>query len=128
MSTPRLRPRARLRLCITTTVLILACLTAVAGSSHASEWKGRAMLAVDYQGWSDLENPNGEFDVLHPSVNVLASRRLGDESPWSFSIASEYRAFEYRFDFSSGIQAQVAAALVAGLDNAHVEAQCIHIA
>ena len=75
MSTPRLRPRARLRLCITTTVLILACLTAVAGSSHASEWKGRAMLAVDYQGWSDLENPNGEFDVLHPSVNVLASRR-----------------------------------------------------
>ena len=98
MPTPCLRPQACPRLCIMTTVLLLACLTAVAGSGHASEWKGRAMLAVDYQGWSDLDNPSGEFDVLHPSVNVLASRRLGDESPWSFSIASEYRAFEYRFD------------------------------
>ena len=81
-------------------LLSLGCafLTMGGAAAHASEWKGRAMLAVDYQGSTDLDNPNGEFDVIHPSVNVLASRRLGDESPWSFAIAAEYRAFEYGFD------------------------------
>lgn len=95
---PKLHLMPRPLLCLEAIVLTLVCLAAVAGGGHASEWKGRAMLAVDYQGSTDLDNPNGEFEIIHPSVNVLASRSLGDESPWSLSIAGEYRAFEYGFD------------------------------
>ena len=69
---PKLHLMPRPLLCLEAIVLTLVCLAAVAGGGHASEWKGRAMLAVDYQGSTDLDNPNGELRIEDQNGNNIA--------------------------------------------------------
>ncbi|MCP4905503.1 MAG: hypothetical protein GY910_11035 [bacterium] len=63
-----------------------------------SEWSGSFTVGADYQGWTDIDKPQGEFDFWHTNVAANAQRRLGSDSNWSVALQGEYRAFGYRFD------------------------------
>jgi len=66
--------------------------------ASAGDWNGAVTVGIDYQGWTDLDDPNGEFDFIHPSVSGKAAKRLGEDSRWGVALVGEYRAFAYRFD------------------------------
>ncbi|MEM9176996.1 MAG: DUF6268 family outer membrane beta-barrel protein [Myxococcota bacterium] len=83
--------------------LLGACLFAASAAAQTTEWRGEAIVGVDYQGSTDIDDPQGEFDFVHPFVSVRAGRRLGEDSRWSVAIGAEYRAFAYRFDGIGGL-------------------------
>ena len=87
-------------------VLLVTC----AASAEAS-WQGSLTAGVVYQGWTDIDDPDGEFDFWEGHFTGSATRRLGEESRWGISLQGEYRAFSYRFD---GLP------LDAGWDDAHI--------
>lgn len=62
-----------------------------------SDWHGKLTIGGDYQGSTDIDDPDGEFDFWHTNVSAHAQRRLGDDSRWAVALQGEYRAFGYRF-------------------------------
>ena len=83
-------------------ILGLCCalfLVAFSGTVHAQpQWAGSVTIGADYQGWTDLDGPEGEFDFWHANVHANAARRLSEDSKWSVALEGGYRAFGYRFD------------------------------
>ncbi len=63
-----------------------------------TEWTGSLTIGADYQGWTDIDDPQGEFDFWHANVAGNAQRRLSEDSKWSIALQGGYRAFGYRFD------------------------------
>ncbi|MFP6655347.1 MAG: hypothetical protein VCB25_06945, partial [Myxococcota bacterium] len=89
---PRSRP---LRLRILVVSLFFA---SVSVAMADSDWHGKLTIGGDYQGWTDIDNPQGEFDFWHTNVSAHAQRRLGGDSRWAVALQGEYRVFGYRFD------------------------------
>lgn len=84
-------------------VAVASCVVAlwfpVTGSAAADGgWNGSLTLGLDYQGWTDIDDPQGEFDFVHPSVVLQAAHPPSADSRWGVAVQTSYRAFTYRFD------------------------------
>ena len=94
------------------TLAALASVLLVTCAARAeTPWQGSLTAGVVYQGWTDIDDPDGEFDFWEGHFSGSASRRLGEASRWGVSLQGEYRVFSYRFD---GLP------LNAGWDDAHI--------
>lgn len=78
--------------------ILVALLSLALPTSAQEQWTGDLTIGVDYQGRTDIENPNGEFDFVHSNAQLRAGRRFGDDARWAFILIAEYRGFAYSFD------------------------------
>ena len=71
--------------------------------ASAGDWKGAVTVGIDYQGWTDLDDPNGEFDFIHPSVSGKAAKRLGEDSRWGVALVGAQWRTNDRLSIGLGV-------------------------
>ena len=88
----------RCRRFLANSTIVLLLIGSGAAASAENAWHGSLTVGADYQAWTDIDDPDGEFDFWHGNIAANAQRRLGDDSRFAVALRGEYRVFGYRFD------------------------------